>query len=259
MSFGKLWECMFHGSMFGMGPTAFAVWTYIIAHAKPPGTVEVNPKVVAAMIGCPAEDVEKVLQLFLQPDKQSRNQEHEGRRLLPCGPFTYQVTGWDKYQQMRNEEARREQNRQAQQRLREKRRDDDRQQPSAEGNPKSAKSAHVDGDRDKKKQRSCAPERPEGVSEGVWNDWVALRRKKRATVTVGVLRTIRAEAEKAHCSLESALATAVAQGWAGFRADWVMTRNLQKGQQRHIPNMPLGSPSCNCEKCRLFRAKREGS
>ena len=251
MSFGKLWECMFQGSMVGMGPTYFAVWAYIIAHAKPPGEVEVNPRVVAALIGCSPEQVEEAMAVFLQPDPLSRNTAHDGRRLLPLGPFTYEVTGWDKYQQMRNEEARREQNRLAQQRFRE------RKQASAKGKQEAAQSAHVDVDVDSKKRGKSA-RRPESVSEEVWRDWLAHRRRKRATVTATVLRTFEREAEKAGMKLEDAIATSIAQGWAGFRAEWVESeqRQRQQRQQRHIPNLPLGAASCSCQNCVDFRLKQ---
>lgn len=242
--------------MVGSGPTAFAVWAYVIAHAKPPGQVELNPKVVAALIGCDPVEVSKVLQEFLSPDKDSRNQEHEGRRLLPIGPFTYQVTGWDKYQKLRNEEARREQNRQAQQRLRDRRRNADRKQPSASRQQPSDQSAHVDVDGNNRSKGKVV-RRPERVSEPVWQDWLAHRRKKRATVTATVLRTFEREAQKAGMQLEEAIATSIAQGWAGFRADWVQSqRGGRSGPKRHIPNLPLGAPSCECQNCRDFREKQ---
>jgi len=239
-----------------MGPTAFAVWAYSIAHAKPPGEVEVNPRVVAALIGCTPQEVDEVLKAFCQADDLSRNQDHDGRRLLPLGPFTYEVTGWEKYQQIRNEEARREQNRQAQQRLRQKRRDADSQQPSAPRQRRSAESAHVDVDVDTSK-RGRSVQRPENVSKAVWQDWLAHRRKKRATVTATVLRTFEREAEKAGLKLEDAIATSIAQGWAGFRAEWMESqqRQRQQRQQRHIPNLPLGAPSCSCENCVAYREK----
>lgn len=242
-----------------MGPVSFAVWAYIIAHAKPPGEVEANPRVVAALIGCSPGEVDKVLQQFCQPDDLSRNQHHDGRRLLPLGPFTYEVTGWEKYQQIRNEEARREQNRQAQQRLRQKRRNDDSQQSSAGRQQRSAESAHVDVDADTSR-RGRSVKRPESVSEAVWQDWLAHRRRKRSTVTATVLKTFQREAEKASMTLEEAISTSIAQGWAGFRAEWIASsRDDHRRAARHIPNLPLGSASCNCPNCVAYRAKNQST
>jgi len=100
-------------------------------------------------------------------------------------------------------------------------------------------------------------QRPENVSKAVWQDWLAHRRKKRATVTATVLRTFEREAEKAGMKLEDAIATSIAQGWAGFRAEWMESQQRQRQQrrQRHIPNLPLGAPSCSCENCVAYREK----
>lgn len=64
-------------------------------------------------------------------------------------------------------------------------------------------------------------ERPEGVGEQVWGDFLALRKSKRAPLTETALSAIRAEAAKAGITLEEALKTCCMRGWQGFRADWV--------------------------------------
>ena len=60
------------------------------------------------------------------------------------------------------------------------------------------------------------------------NDWLALRKSKRAAVTATAISGIAREAEKAGCSLEEALAMSCARGWTGFKAEW-MTRDAPVG------------------------------
>lgn len=104
---------MYEGSMFGAGPHAFAVMGYIIAKTRA-ARVELNPKLLAAIIGSPESEIIKAIEYLCAPDPNSRSQDHEGRRLIREGQFQYFVTGWERYRAMRNEDARREQNRRAQ-------------------------------------------------------------------------------------------------------------------------------------------------
>jgi hypothetical protein len=63
--------------------------------------------------------------------------------------------------------------------------------------------------------------KPESVSQEVWDEYVSLRKQKRTTVTPLVIKGIEREAEKAGISLEVALTTCIERGWQGFKADWI--------------------------------------
>jgi uncharacterized protein YdaU (DUF1376 family) len=67
---------------------------------------------------------------------------------------------------------------------------------------------------------------PYGISELVWNDFKALRLKKKAPITETAMNRIISEAKKAGITLEEALTTCCQRGWTGFQAEWV---NKQKG------------------------------
>jgi hypothetical protein len=120
MAYGKIFESLYGGSMVGSGPTVFAVWGYCIAMAKPPGYVELNPRIIGAAIGCPPKDVEAAIEVLEKPDPYSRSPDEDGRRLVKEGNFLYRMVTWGKYDGIRKEEERREQNRQAQARFRAK-------------------------------------------------------------------------------------------------------------------------------------------
>lgn len=128
---------MFTGSMVGAGPTVFSTWLYILSHSKPPGIVEVNPKVLAFLIGAEESDIEAALEFLLSPDPKSRSKEEDGRRLLREGEFQYRIVNWEKYNAIRNEEDRRQQNRIAQAKWRKR---------SKQASAESAASAHLDVD-----------------------------------------------------------------------------------------------------------------
>ena len=62
---------------------------------------------------------------------------------------------------------------------------------------------------------------PVNVEEAVWADFLALRKAKKAPVTVTALAGIKREADKANWSLARAITECVERGWTGFKAEWV--------------------------------------
>lgn len=73
----------------------------------------------------------------------------------------------------------------------------------------------------RKRAASSDLDRPEDVSEQVWNDWVKHRKAKRATVTQTVVDGAREEAAKAGLTLEGFLKVWVRRGSQGLEADWL--------------------------------------
>lgn len=70
-------------------------------------------------------------------------------------------------------------------------------------------------------KEKISADKPESVSQEVWDEYVSLRKQKRTTVTPLVIKGIEREAEKAGISLEVALTTCIERGWQGFKADWI--------------------------------------
>ena len=62
---------------------------------------------------------------------------------------------------------------------------------------------------------------PVDVEEAVWRDFLALRKAKKAPVTVTALAGMKREADKASWSLARAITECVERGWTGFKAEWV--------------------------------------
>ena len=78
-----------------------------------------------------------------------------------------------------------------------------------------------DKDTDKEKNTSAIAQ-PDGVSDSVWQDFLKIRKAKRAPMTDTALAGIRREADKAGYSLAQALETCCKRGWQGFESDWVL-------------------------------------
>lgn len=70
------------------------------------------------------------------------------------------------------------------------------------------------------RQAAASVVKPEGVEQQIWDDFVAVRKSKRAALTATALAGIEREAHKAGLTLDAALAVCCENGWAGFKAEW---------------------------------------
>lgn len=116
--YGKVFEDMFTGSMYGQPAAVFVVWVYAITHMREKGQVcyvEINPNHLAPAVGLSAEEVTASLLYLQEPDHGSRSEEFEGRRLVCLlpeekrhgGPMTYRVVNGFKYRMGTGEAERR--------------------------------------------------------------------------------------------------------------------------------------------------------
>lgn len=108
--FGLAYESIFDGSMYGTGPTVFAVWLYVIAKGYG-GTVTLNPRKLAETLGATREDVEAAIAFHCSPDRDSRTDTDEGRRLRHLGGYSYEVVNHELYKSARALEEKRAYNR----------------------------------------------------------------------------------------------------------------------------------------------------
>lgn len=97
--------------MRGAGSDVFAVWGYVISHVKSDSLVELNPEIIAFLIGMPQDRVQTAMGFLTAPDAKSRNKEHEGQRLVQRGEFEYYVPSAAYYRGVRSSDDLREYNR----------------------------------------------------------------------------------------------------------------------------------------------------
>ena len=87
-----------------------------------------------------------------------------------------------------------------------------------------------------KKQKALA--RPESVSEQVWADFLAHRKRLRANLTETALAGISKQAVLAGWSLEETLSECVTRGWRGFKAEWVKGETNGHRKDTQKPRSP---------------------
>lgn len=68
---------------------------------------------------------------------------------------------------------------------------------------------------------------PDDVDQQVWNDFLKVRTAQKAPITQTAITRIRNEATKLGWNLTQALAEITANGWRGFKAEWVENRRNQ--------------------------------
>ena len=66
---------------------------------------------------------------------------------------------------------------------------------------------------------------PVGVADSVWQDWLILRKAKRAAVTQSALNGMIRESGKAGISVQEAMEMCCMRGWTGFKAEWLKDKD----------------------------------
>jgi uncharacterized protein YdaU (DUF1376 family) len=69
---------------------------------------------------------------------------------------------------------------------------------------------------------------PDGVSDAVFNDYLEVRKTKKAKWSDTALKGLVKEAEKAGLSLQEAMELCCSRGWVGFKAEWVKDQYPKK-------------------------------
>jgi len=83
-----------------------------------------------------------------------------------------------------------------------------------------------------KPKNTVAP--PFGVTDSVWQDWLKLRKAKKAAVTQTAIDGIQREADKAGVSLQAALEMCCERGWTGFKAEWLQPKQSHGYQDKNL-------------------------
>lgn len=104
----KLFPELYTGSMVGAGCSVFAVWTYALANSDAGGYVELNPKLLAMVLGGSVQEIEQAIDFLMRPDPDSRSKTEEGRRIVKEGQFLYRLVNYEKYRAIRDKQDRRE-------------------------------------------------------------------------------------------------------------------------------------------------------
>jgi hypothetical protein len=93
---------------------------------------------------------------------------------------------------------------------------------------------------------------PEGVDAAVWDDWLTLRKAKRAPVTATVLEGARTEAAKAGLTLEAFLRVWCRRGSQGLEAAWLKADERGASSNGRHPLPQIDTEARNAESRRLL-------
>ncbi|MCP3882382.1 MAG: hypothetical protein GY701_28905 [Sulfitobacter sp.] len=239
MSFVKLHESILDSSIWSESQPTRLVWITMLAMADGDGVVHASVSGLARRANVSREECQSAIDVFLGPDKESRDGTSGERIEALLGGWLILNHANYRERKTREQELTAERVR----KHREKRKallHKDKECNVTErysddvtpGNATSPSEAEAEAEADsekkkipKKKTRSrTAPavlNKPEDVPEDVWKDWLIHRKAKRSTVTKTALMGIKREAGKAGMSLTDALRMSITQGWQGFKADWV--------------------------------------
>lgn len=121
----------------GAGLPAYSVWGYCIAKNRS-GVVELNPRLLAFILGTTEKEVEAGIRKLTKEDPESRSKDEMGKRLIKEGEYQYRMVNWATYDGLKSASDLREYNRRKQQ----ERRDRLRQ---AKGKPLPGETAYVKG------------------------------------------------------------------------------------------------------------------
>ena len=108
--YGRIWECMYEGSMVGAGPEVFCLWPYVISKMRTRGdegaTVMLNPGLLKEVFGAPDEEfVMRGIRALCDTDAASKNGKHkDGRRLVHISGHLYGVVNGAHYIALRSKE-----------------------------------------------------------------------------------------------------------------------------------------------------------
>ena len=79
----------------------------------------------------------------------------------------------------------------------------------------------------KKEKKSAVAPRPEDVSQQVWDDWVALRKRKGTTISQTAIDGAREDAAKIGWTLQQFLIEWCTRGSQGLKAEWIKSADKQ--------------------------------
>lgn len=108
-------------------------------------------------------------------------------------------------------------------------------------NPTPSSSSSSSSSTKKKAKAVEAP--PDGVSQDVWDAFLALRKQRRSIVTPLVITGLQKEAAKMGWTLQQVLEEMILRGWQSFKADWATVQKPGDVVRMTTPSKPDRDPA----------------
>ena len=215
----------------------------LLVLADQEGIVDMTITAISRRTNVPPEIISRAIERLMENDSTSRSDAEEGRRLGRLDShrnWGWYIVNWDKYRNMRDEEARKSYFREYQRKRRaEQRAVKDRVLTGVDKSDKvellndvTHTEAEADTEKDKNKASRVVFELPEWISKDSWEGFLEVRRKKHSPNTERALKGIVGELEKLRaCGTDpnASLDQSTMRGWSGV---FETTRN---GNGKHNP------------------------
>lgn len=279
-TYAKLFNSILRSSVWAEPMETKIVWITMLAMSDRYGYVGASVPGVASAAGVPVDKAASAIEKFLQPDEWSRSKEFEGRR-IEVADRGWNILNYERFRDMRDEEARKEYERQRKRKQRAGQTGTDRDIPgqtvknddcpAVSAHAEASASAHAEASPEEKKKaprKRVAPvlvEKPDEVNQAAWDDWIRYRTVKHKPLTATAWAALVRESEKAGWTIAAAVQECAERPWLSFKADWVSNKTIPfqsrppvgyVSSNTHIQNTPLGSLMCQCNECVKFREKR---
>lgn len=108
--YGKIFDSIYDGSLYGQWEGIVTLQQMIVL-CDQEGFVDMTPQALAARTSIPFEIITKGIEILMQPDRYSRTEGAEGRRIELIDtrrPWGWKIVNYGKYREMRTIEDRRE-------------------------------------------------------------------------------------------------------------------------------------------------------
>lgn len=272
----KLWASILDSSVWREPPGHRLVWIAMLLMKDRNGFVGASVDGLARRANVTEEETRAALESFLAPDPRSRNQDHEGRRIVAV-PRGWHILNHEYFTQLQDKEAMRayEAERKAEQRRRSR---ESQKVPDTVGQGGDTRdtgrlSLHVQPTSTERGERERGPEvatRPDDVPEQLWREWLSFRKAKKAPATKLVLDTTRMKATAAGMTMAEAITYWISNGQTGFFPPAAGGERRPGGGSKPAPvvagrrvehpaNMPVpfNSPidPCYCGACEAARGR----
>lgn len=282
-TYAKLFSSILRSSIWTEPLETKIVWITMLAMSDRHGYVGASIPGIASAAGVPVDKAAEAIAKFLAPDEWSRSKDFDGRRIEEADRG-WNILNYERFRDMRDEEARKEYERNRKREARQRKNVPDSlgtnrdtqgqtgtvpQCPTVSAHAEASASASPSAEEKekpaaRKRAASVLVEKPEDVSQDVWDSWLVVRKSKNAKLTTVAMAAVKREADKAGWTLEAAIRECAERNWQTFRASWLSDK-VQAFQSRpapgyvasnsHIQNTPLGSLMCQCTECVKYREK----
>ena len=200
MGYTKLFSEIIHSTIWAEPAHIKIVWVTLLAMADDRHEVRSSVPGLAKAAGVSLKECEEAIKCFMSPDKYSRSQEYEGRRIMEVDGGWRLLNG-EKYRKLRSVEERREYQKQW---MADKR--------------KKEKSSTV-------KTKKAGIDVPPYISLELWSEWMDIRKKKKAVNSLTALKALLTQLENIEqngkYTSNEAITKAIENSWKSVKLEWL--------------------------------------